>query len=170
MNCDVPQLLPQNVVTTGPRFKRGVPHDIAVDRENFYLGSYQFKLDDLILTLFAATIPFISEYPPTWTQPMDGDKTCHLYEVPEGTDEFTDATKEFCEKMGTLKFTIVKVQRVQNPNIYACYDALRRTLRRKYSKAVVERRLFHGTKFASIEPITHQGFNRNFAADANGKL
>ena len=100
---------------------------------------------------------------------MDGDKTCHLYEVPEGTDEFTDATKEFCEKMGPLKFTIAKVQRVQNPNIYACYDALRRALRRKYGKAVVERRLFHGTKPASIEAITHQGFNRNFAADANGK-
>lgn len=97
-------------------------------------------------------------------------KACHLFDVPKGTPEFAAATKEFSNTMGTLNYSVVSVERVQNPSIHSCYMALRQSLRRKYGKAVEERRLFHGTKAESVEAITHQGFNRIFAADANGMI
>lgn len=71
---------------------------------------------------------------------------------------------------GNIKFTIVQVQRIQNPNEYAKHCSLRETLRKKYRKQVLEKHLFHGTKKDSVPDIAHQGFNRIFAADANGML
>ena len=40
----------------------------------------------------------------------------------------------------------------------------------KHKKEPIVKRLFHGSKQESLELIAVQGFNRNFAADANGTL
>ena len=93
-----------------------------------------------------------------------------MFVVTVGTAEFQEAVKEFEQTMTGLRYTIVGVKRVQNPNEYVRHCAFRVGLQQKYGKPKVEERhLFHGTREDSIYAIAVQGFNRSFAADANGK-
>ena len=117
--------------------------------------------------------PLHVDFPDTWEpQPEEGGrpKPCHMFEVLAGTAEFQEAVKEFEQTMTGLKYTVVGVKRVQNPNEYVRHCAFRAALQQKYGKMKVEERhLFHGTREDSIYAIAVQGFNRIFAADANGK-
>ncbi len=91
-------------------------------------------------------------------------------EVDSGTPEYIEAVKEFKEslrKVG-IKFSIKKVERIQNITEYAKHVALNDSIRVKHKKDPLVKRLFHGSRKESLEPIAAQGFNRNFAADANG--
>ena len=93
----------------------------------------------------------------------------HMFPVVTGTQEYQDATKEFEDTVKPhYNVTIVEVKRVQNRNEYAKHIALEQAINRKHGKPVVPKRLFHGSKQESLELIAVQGFNRNFAADANG--
>ena len=116
---------------------------------------------------------FKSDYPAIWEeQPKEGGraKASHMFDVPASSPEYQDAIKEFEATIQSTKCTIVKVQRIQNPNEYARHCAFRDTLQHKHGKKAEERRLFHGTKTDSVDAIAHQAFNRIFASDANGKL
>ena len=111
------------------------------------------------------------EYPSTWEdEPIKDGKpvTMHMFPVATGTPEYQDAIKEF-EDTVRVPHTIVQVKRIQNRNEYSKYIALRDAIHRKHNKPVATRRLFHGSKQDSLELIAFRGFNRNFAADANGK-
>ena len=110
------------------------------------------------------------EYPSTWEdEPLKDGKsvTMHMFPVVAGTPEYQDAIKEFEDTVG-IAHTIVEVKRIQNRNEYSRYVALRDAIQRKHNKPVATRRLFHGSKQDSLELIAIRGFNRNFAADANG--
>lgn len=97
--------------------------------------------------------------------------TVYRFEVPQGSPEYQDALKRFNETIGQTSVTVIKLERIQNPNLYSLHIALRDTVSQKYHcKKIEVKKLFHGTKEASITPITTQGFNRNFAADANGMI
>lgn len=98
------------------------------------------------------------------------EKSCHLFNIPGGTEEYECGIKEFKETMYGKRFMIVKLERVQNVNEYSKHCAFLDVLKRKYNGDVLLKRLFHGTSSESIEAIAHQGFNRIFAADANGKV
>ena len=93
-----------------------------------------------------------------------------MFTVPSGTEEYECAVKEFRETMYGKRCIIVKLERIQNFNEYSKHCAFLDVLKRKYCGGVLLKRLFHGTSSASIEAIAHQGFNRIFAADANGNL
>lgn len=112
--------------------------------------------------------------PSNWTsQPNDDNgkpKVCAYIEVAEGTTEYDQATHRFKQTLGSCKVTIVKVQRVQNPGEYMRYEALKASWRQTTEGNVKEETVFHGTKRANIEPISKTGFNRIFAAEANGKV
>ena len=95
---------------------------------------------------------------------------CAYIEVAEGTPEYNEATHRFKQTLGSSKVTIVKVQRVQNPGEYMRYEALKASWRQTTEGNVKEEIVFHGTKKANIEPISKTGFNRIFAAEANGKV
>ena len=117
-------------------------------------------------------LPNSVEYPKTWQkQPKEGGKPvpCHKFDVPTGSAEYKDAIREFEATIRNANCTIIKVQRIQNPSEYAKHASFQQILQQKYGKKVEERRLFHGTRMDSIEAISYQGFNRIFAADANGK-
>ncbi len=92
-----------------------------------------------------------------------------MEDIPAHSTEYQDAVREFQATLGSHTFTIVKVQRIQNPSEYAKHLSFRDALKRKYGKPVLEKKVFHGTKEDSMVSIAHQGFNRIFAADANGK-
>lgn len=111
--------------------------------------------------------------PPEWCQqPCDqhGKKhILHLEPIPESSVEYKKATGRFQDTLGNLKHSIQSVQRIQNPGEYARYMTLKQTWESMHAQGKVrEREVFHGTKQASIMLICSQGFNRNFAADANG--
>lgn len=93
----------------------------------------------------------------------------HMFPVTAGTLEYQEAVKEF-EATIKRQHTIVEVKRVQNRNEYAKHVAFVDSVAMKHGSSVDRRRLFHGSKQESLELIAHQGFNRNFAADANGEL
>ena len=121
---------------------------------------------------FNFNLYYLADYPDTWVpQPEEGGrpKPSHMFEVDAGSTEFQDAVKEFELSMTRLKYTIVAVKRIQTPNEYMKHCALRQSMQQKHGKKVQERRLFHGTRQESINAIAVQGFNRIFAADANGK-
>ncbi len=93
-------------------------------------------------------------------------------EVESGTPEYVEAVKEFEESLtkGGVKYSIKKVERIENIIEYAKHVALKESIRVKHKKEPLVKRLFHGSRQESLVPIAVRGFNRNFAADANGKF
>ena len=121
-----------------------------------------------------AVFDFINAALPLYWQPQpfqDGkEKACHLVPVSSSSEEYEIAVKEFSETMHGINFSIVSLERVQNFDEYSKHCAFLDVLKRKYGGEVLVKRLFHGTSSHSVEAIAHQGFNRIFAADANGML
>ena len=68
--------------------------------------------------------------------------------------------------------SIVSLKRVENHTVYNLHRIFGEAITQKYphKDAIVIKRLFHGSRESSIAPILNQGFNRNFAANANGML
>lgn len=93
-----------------------------------------------------------------------------MFEVLMHSKEYQSAVKEFVATMHGIQYNIIRLQRIQNPNEYVKHCSFLEVLRRKYEGKVLEKHLFHGTSIKSVAAIAHQGFNRIFAADANGML
>ncbi len=109
------------------------------------------------------------DYPPTWKTPQGRKKEAMIMpEVQKGTQEYIDAVKEFEVSLTKDKVSIEKVERIENRNEYGKHLALQKAIRDKHKKEPEVRRLFHGSKQESLELIAVQGFNRIFAANANG--
>ena len=112
--------------------------------------------------------------PSSWTaQPTDdkgNPKVCAYVDVMEGTTEYTEATQHFKQTLEKSKdkVTISRVKRIQNPGEYMRYEALKTSWRQTTGADVKEEMLFHGTKKESLDLICQTGFNRIFAAEANG--
>ena len=65
---------------------------------------------------------------------------------------------------------IVKIVRIQNPQLYKSYLAKKESMGKTAGEANVnELELFHGTSQSSLAEINKNGFNRSFAG-VNGKL
>ncbi len=93
-----------------------------------------------------------------------------MIEVYSGTPEYVEAVKEFEESLTKrgVKYSIEKVGRIENMIEYAKHVALKDSIKVKHKKEPLVKRLFHGSKQENLELIAVRGFNRNFAADANG--
>lgn len=93
----------------------------------------------------------------------------HHVPVPFHSSEYITATENLLATMGNAKHDVVSVKRVQNPAEYTRYMSLKTTWDTLHGPRVVkERELFHGTGVSSVNPICSTGFNRSYAADANG--
>ncbi len=110
------------------------------------------------------------DYPHTWETPRSGKKPLIMLEVQKGTQEYIDAVKEFEESLtkNKIKVSIEKIERIEKKTEYGKHMALQKAIRDKHKKEPEVRRLFHGSKQESLKLIAFQGFNRIFAADANG--
>ena len=95
-----------------------------------------------------------------------------MFDVPPGTQEYCESVKEFeeCLNKHNWNFTIEKLQRIQNRIEYSKHVTLRDSVQEKHHKKALVKRLFHGSNKDSLQLIAFQGFNRNFAADANGQF
>lgn len=114
------------------------------------------------------------QLPDTWEpqpQGSDGnDVPMHMFDVAPGSPEYQTALQKFHDTIGQMEtVTVVSLKRIQNPLEYRKHVAVEESIADKHHKPKVEvKHLFHGSKQDSIELIAVQGFNRNFAADANG--
>jgi poly [ADP-ribose] polymerase 10/14/15 len=93
--------------------------------------------------------------PASWTK-ADG----FLVDLAAGSAEWQDVTGLFGQTAGAR--TVLKVQRVQNHQLWVLFAAFRRSL--GPGRTANERRLFHGTDRASADKIVVQGFNRSFVS------
>jgi len=67
-------------------------------------------------------------------------------------------------------YKIVRIQRVQNPQLYHQYFTRKKGMdQQNPSSYQNERKLFHGCPKSVAELISHQGFNRSFAGK-NGNI
>jgi hypothetical protein len=71
----------------------------------------------------------------------------------------------------TASHHIVRIERIQNKEIYGLYNLKRQAMMKTYDSNFADKELmlFHGTSVANIEKINAGGLNRNFAGQ-HGKI
>ena len=110
--------------------------------------------------------------------PKDGsgkDIMCHVVDLQQSDPEYQEVHTAFTSTMppvgsagGDIWKCLVKIQRIQNPALYAQYAGRKKIMEKENPRIQNERQLFHGCKGDVVKNIYHQGFNRSFAG-ANGK-
>ena len=100
---------------------------------------------------------------------------CHVVDLQPSDPEYQEVQTAFISTMppaGSLATdlwkSLVKIQRIQNPALYAQYAGRKKIMEKDNPNVKNEKRLFHGCKGSVVKNIYHQGFNRSFAG-ANGK-
>ncbi|XP_017656057.1 protein mono-ADP-ribosyltransferase PARP14 [Nannospalax galili] len=99
------------------------------------------------------------EIPAHWTDMNQQD----LLMVNLRTDdpEYTMVASKFNQTCA--KFTIEKIERIQNPHLWNSYQAKKKTMDDKNSQKINEKQLFHGTDAGSVPHVNRHGFNRSYA-------
>ncbi|XP_035682831.1 protein mono-ADP-ribosyltransferase PARP15-like [Branchiostoma floridae] len=106
--------------------------------------------------------------PTTWDpQPLDRStkipKICHIVHLKSGSLEYSTVAGKFTNSLEGKKATIVSIERVQNPTLWAQYCAQRQKITQINPRRKVEQELWHGTKKEVTDAISHNGFNRSFS-------
>ena len=102
--------------------------------------------------------------------PLDStgkEMVCRLIELQTNDFEYQEVADAFTNTMpppgssGSIVWnSITKIERIQNPMLYAQYSA-RKTAMDKDNEKI----LFHGCPSNVVTDICHQGFNRSFAGE-----
>ncbi|XP_041371226.1 protein mono-ADP-ribosyltransferase PARP14-like isoform X2 [Gigantopelta aegis] len=98
-----------------------------------------------------------AEWPATWESM--GNKTYALVKLSEECLEYENILSSFETSMPEDTY-LIKVERIQNQNLYTKYKAAKKTMERKNSKITNENILWHGTNGEVVESICINGFNR----------
>ncbi|KAG9469304.1 hypothetical protein GDO78_020875 [Eleutherodactylus coqui] len=96
--------------------------------------------------------------PDHW-QPMNNCLVVEVDILPAST-EYSQVKQLFAQ---TCQSTILKIQRVQNKDLWLNYQIKRQSIDAKNGAMTNEKQLFHGTDVNSIQHINHNGFNRSYA-------
>ncbi|KAM6223949.1 protein mono-ADP-ribosyltransferase PARP14 [Rhynchocyon petersi] len=105
--------------------------------------------------------------PANWSDTKQ--QSCAVELLP-GNPEYNVVASKFNKTCSN--FTILKIERIQNPDLWNCYQAKKKTMDAKNSLTVNEKILFHGTDANSVPHVNQNGFNRSYAgknATAFGK-
>ncbi|XP_073490642.1 protein mono-ADP-ribosyltransferase PARP14-like [Aquarana catesbeiana] len=102
---------------------------------------------------------------PSHWKPMGGTLVMEVDFVP-GTPEYFAVQQKFQE---SCENKILKILRVQNRDLWLQYQIKKQNIDSKNGSTINEKELFHGTDFASIQHVNHNGFNRSHAGK-NGTL
>ena len=94
----------------------------------------------------------------------------HVVDLKTDSTEYNDVLKVFHKTMpqGKAYNNIVKIQRIQNPTLYAQYNAKKKAMDKHMPRHQNELQLFHGTTGDNCSKINMTSFNRSFAGQ-NGK-
>ena len=98
---------------------------------------------------------------------MPPKKTCLMVPLDVNGSEFS-TVKQYFEQTMSQAHQIVKIERVQNSELYKQYMIKKNAIEQRNPMTENERKLFHGCSGDVTEKICHQGFNRSFAGK-NGK-
>jgi len=110
----------------------------------------------------------LAEFPSTWGK-YDKNPQTKVVALDTKDQEYVDIKDAFESTVGG-KRTIVKIERVQNPTLYALYAARKKHMDQTNPPGTVnERRLYHGCARDVIQNIIHGGFNRSYAG-RNGTI
>ena len=116
------------------------------------------------------------DLPSKWDpMPKDGqglEAKVHCVQLQPNSQEFMDVSAKFTStSRGQIHYyRIVKIERVQNPQLYKSYLAKKESMEKTVGQANInELELFHGTDLNSVAEINETGFNRSFAG-VNGKV
>ncbi|XP_049733945.1 protein mono-ADP-ribosyltransferase PARP14 [Elephas maximus indicus] len=99
------------------------------------------------------------EIPTNWSDMKQ--QTSRLVELQPSHAEYDTVAREFHQTCSNFK--IVKIERVQNPDLWNCYQAKKKTMDAKNSQINNEKLLFHGTDADSVPHVNQNGFNRSYA-------
>ena len=93
---------------------------------------------------------------------MGSGSITHAAPVPQGFSQYHQPSLQYSR--------VVRIQRIQNPGLYATYQAKLKDMNDHNPPTVTnEHWLFHGTDADTCDKINKQGFNRSFAGK-NGAL
>ena len=107
-------------------------------------------------------VKLLAEFPSTWGE-YDKNPQTKVVTLDPKDKEYVDVKSAF-ETSFREKRTIVKIERIQNPTLYAQYAARKKIMdQTNPSGTQNERRLYHGTAGDCVQSIIHGGFNRNYA-------
>ena len=102
------------------------------------------------------------EFPSTWRKD-DENPQIRVISLDAKSQEYINVKNGFDLTSGGAR-TIVKIERVQNPTLYAQYAARKKVMDQTNPPDTKnERRLYHGCGEDSIQSIIHGGFNRSYA-------
>jgi len=116
------------------------------------------------------------ELPSNW-DPMPVGEVCHMVTLDDKSKEYREVKALFEVSVPVTRFTslftsssrdhsysIIKIQRIQNPQLYRQYVTRKKGMDQHNNPSFKnERRLFHGCPKDIADLISHQGFNRSFA-------
>ena len=87
-------------------------------------------------------------------------------EVKKGSKEFEEVASEFESSVG-CRVTIVKVERIQNHQLWQAYQANKQDVMQHTTTP--ERMLYHGCPGKCVDSINTNGFTARLAGTSNGK-
>ena len=95
-------------------------------------------------------------------------KGVHKVNLPTNHKDYQDVEAAFRK---TASNQIVRIERIQNKEIYELYNVKRQAMMNKYGSNFTgkELMLFHGTSVGNIEKINSGGLNRSYAG-IHGKV
>ncbi|CAN2389076.1 positive regulation of interleukin-4-mediated signaling pathway [Pristimantis euphronides] len=98
------------------------------------------------------------ELPPKWTQM--GSSDVDVVQLTNGSQEYSDVVAKF---QNTCQMKIVKIERIQNKNLWMNYQIKKQAIETKNRTTTNEKQLFHGTDSNTLNTVNHNGFNRSYA-------
>ena len=102
----------------------------------------------------------VEEFPPSWGN--DKNPQTDIIPLDPKDQEYIKIKNDFERTVSGI--TIVKIERIQNPTLYAQYSARKRRMDNDNPKGTLnERRLYHGCSAEVVQNIIFQGFNRSYA-------
>ncbi|XP_020007209.2 protein mono-ADP-ribosyltransferase PARP15 isoform X2 [Castor canadensis] len=99
------------------------------------------------------------EIPAHWSD-MKQQDLC-VVQLHPGDPEYNTVARKFNETCSRCH--IKKIERIQNPDLWNCYQAKKKTMDAKNGHKMNEKQLFHGTDAGSVPHVNKNGFNRSYA-------
>ncbi|XP_026350618.1 protein mono-ADP-ribosyltransferase PARP14 isoform X1 [Ursus arctos] len=97
--------------------------------------------------------------PEHWSD-MKQQDVC-VVELQPGHAEYNTVASKFNQTCS--RFRIQKIERIQNPDLWNCYQTKKKTMDAKNGHKNNEKQLFHGTDADSVPHVNRNGFNRSYA-------
>ncbi|PVD29541.1 hypothetical protein C0Q70_08792 [Pomacea canaliculata] len=98
--------------------------------------------------------------PDTWDF-QEEEEAVKLVHLPSGGEEYKNVSDNFA-RTAKGKFTIISIERIQNPELYKQYLAKKVQMNKQNKGRQSETTLWHGTSSDVVQHINRDGFNRSF--------